>query len=788
MRAQFMMKKAFILSLLLAPLAMWSQYSIGTWRDHFPYNQCIDICAANNFIYAATANSVFSYDQFTGEINRFNKTNTLSDVGISAIEYDPVSRFIVVGYSNGNVDLFNEKEVYNIPFIKFSTLIGDKTIYDIYPYGDRIFLSTGFGVVVVDVPGKEIKETYFIGTSGEALRVRDIAINGQTIYAATEQGLRTAEVNNTFLSNFENWSTISDLPGNNPPTHIEFFDNNMVLAIPAETSDTVWSKEVNGVDWTARFPLDNFHVNQLWSNGEWFTVSGNYAYWYSHNNLDSRIVISMVANRLLHTFNSLIDFNGYAWAADKFSGLMLSKDPFGFEDILISPEGPSSDDCRRITAYNNNIWIAHGGVRADWGNNFNSDGVSAFVDDRWIAISADTMQSAGLHFNNSNQYVMDFTDFAVDPIDNSTVYAASWEEGLLKVDIPNRRLIPMNGTTTSGPDSDGITAQYQRIAVGGVAFSDEGILWCTNGYTKNALHAMDREGNFYDYDFGSAIGDDEKVADLLISENGFIWANVIGRGLLVLNNNGTLDVFSDDNFKLLTDIEGNGKLPSKDVLCMEEDLDGEVWVGTAAGLSIFYNPGAIFEEGNFDSEQILIQQEGNTQILLETEAINCIEIDGSNRKWIGTKSSGVYLLSDDGLREVYHFTEENSPLPSNTVYDIGINHSNGEVFFATENGVVGFFSTATNFDNEMTSVRVFPNPVRPDYDGNITIDGLAYNTSVKITDIQGNILFETESEGGRAVWNGQLSDGSKPATGVYLVYVSTPLGTADEVRKLTFIR
>jgi hypothetical protein len=137
---------------------------------------------------------------------------------------------------------------------------------------------------------------------------------------------------------------------------------------------------------------------------------------------------------------------------------------------------------------------------------------------------------------------------------------------------------------------------------------------------------------------------------------------------------------------------------------------------------------------------------------------------------------------------VYHFTEENSPLPSNTIYDIGINHANGEVFFATENGVVGFFSTATNFDNEMSNVRVFPNPVRPDYDGNITIDGLAYNTSVKITDIQGNILFETESEGGRAVWNGLLSDGARPASGVYLVYVSTQLGTADEVRKLTFIR
>jgi hypothetical protein len=783
-----MMKNALFTLLLLIPFGLCAQFSIGTWRDHFPYKRCIDVCEANNFIFAATANSVFSYDQFTGEVNRFNKTNRLSDVGISALAFDPLSQFVVVGYSNGNVDLFNEKGVYNIPFIKFSTLIGDKTIYDIYPYGDRIFLSTGFGIVVIDVPGREIKETYFIGTSGEAVRVRDIAIHNEVIYAVTEQGLRTADVNNTFLSNFENWTTAGNLPSTEVPTHIEFFNNEIVLAIPGIASDTVWSKPVDGSTWVDRFPLENFRINQLWSNGEWFSVSGNYAYWYSHNNLDSRIVISMVAGNLLHTYNAIIGYNGYAWAADKFNGLLLSKDPFGFEDILVSPQGPNSDDCRRITAYNNNVWIAHGGVGPSWGQNNNSDGISAYIDDRWISFSADTMQSAGQHFNNSNQYVMDFMDFAVDPIDNNNVYAASWEEGLLKIDIPNRRIIPVNGTATTGPDSDGITEEYLRTAVAGVTYSKDGILWCTNGYTKRALHALDREGNFYDYNFSSVIGDDEKIADILISNDGYIWANVINEGLLVLNNNATLDVSSDDNFKLLTDDEGNGKLASNDVLCMEEDLDGEVWVGTASGLSIFYNPASIFEEGNFDSEQILIQQEGNTQILLETEAINCIEIDGSNRKWIGTKSSGAYLLSDDGLREVYHFTEENSPLPSNTVYDIGINHSNGEVFFATENGVVGFFSTATNFDNEMSNVRVFPNPVRPDYDGNITIDGLAYNTSVKITDIQGNILFETESEGGRAVWNGLLSDGSSPATGVYLVYVSTPLGTADEVRKLTFIR
>jgi hypothetical protein len=490
----------------------------------------------------------------------------------------------------------------------------------------------------------------------------------------------------------------------------------------------------------------------------------------------------------MYTNQVIIGDYGFAWSADKYGGLMWSKNLDGTADVRIMPEGPASGDSRRIGAYNNNIWVAHGGVRPDWGNLWRIDGLSGFVDDHWKVFSADTMSHPGGHFNPHNAYVADFMDVAVDPMDNSRVIGGSWEEGLVELRSSDLSGATKNGGDSSGPVGSGVTWAIGWTGVAGVTFDREGILWCTNSYTSEALHALDRNGNFFDFDFAPVIGNNEKVADIIVGQNGYVWANVIGKGLLVFNTNETIGTYSDDSFVLLTETEGNGKLSSNDVLCMEEDLDGEVWVGTSSGMSIFYNPEAIFTDENFDSEQILIEQDGNVQILLETETINCIEIDGSNRKWIGTQNSGVYLFSDDGLQQIYHFTEENSPLFSNTVYDIAINHSNGEVFFATEKGIVGFFSTATNFDEEMSNVRVFPNPVRPDYDGNITIDGLAYNTSVKVTDIQGNILFETESEGGRAVWNGKRYDGARPATGVYLVYVSTPDGSADDVKKITFIR
>jgi hypothetical protein len=175
------------------------------------------------------------------------------------------------------------------------------------------------------------------------------------------------------------------------------------------------------------------------------------------------------------------------------------------------------------------------------------------------------------------------------------------------------------------------------------------------------------------------------------------------------------------------------------------------------------------------------------QELLGTESITAIEIDGGNRKWVGTKSSGVFLFSADGLQQLAHYTAENSPLLSNSISDIAVNQANGEVYIATESGMLSYFSTATNFDQAMENVRVFPNPVEPSYDGNITVDGLAYNSTIRITDTAGNVVYQGNSEGGRAFWNGKDADGNRPATGVYYVFCSNPDGKKTEVLQFTFI-
>lgn len=221
-----------------------------------------------------------------------------------------------------------------------------------------------------------------------------------------------------------------------------------------------------------------------------------------------------------------------------------------------------------------------------------------------------------------------------------------------------------------------------------------------------------------------------------------------------------------------------------------EDRDGNIWIGTGRGPVIYYNPGNIFEEDEIIGYQVKIPRNDGTftaDILLATEKITAIAVDGGNRKWLGTENSGVFLVSEDGTEEIHHFTVTNSPLPSNSINSIAINHTNGEVFFGTDKGIISFRGQATEGSIDFSHAYVFPNPVRENYQGDITVTGLVEDVNVKITDISGNLVYETKAIGGQAIWNGKNFSGQKVHTGVYLVFCSNEDGSQTFVTKLLFI-
>lgn len=266
------------------------------------------------------------------------------------------------------------------------------------------------------------------------------------------------------------------------------------------------------------------------------------------------------------------------------------------------------------------------------------------------------------------------------------------------------------------------------------------------------------------------------------------WIMLFGSsGILVYNDNNTIDNTSDDRVTRLTTSLGSGNLPSAAVYSFAEDLDGEVWVGTDKGLAVFYNPGSIFSGDNYDAQVITIEQDSTAQHLLAFETVTAIAVDGANKKWVGTQKAGVFLFSDDGQKEIHHFTAENSPLLSNTITDIVIDGNTGEVFFGTDMGICSYKGFATTGEDKYQGVYAYPNPVPPGYTGYIGVKGLTRNSWIKVTDISGNLIYETRSEGGQAVWNGKNFNGEKAKSGVYPVIAISEDGSEKVVTKILIV-
>jgi hypothetical protein len=400
------------------------------------------------------------------------------------------------------------------------------------------------------------------------------------------------------------------------------------------------------------------------------------------------------------------------------------------------------------------------------------DGVSIKnTDNEWINYSSSTLGGA-----------IDVLEVAVR---NGTEYYASWRDGLSEMNN-GELVVKYNYENTNGAlETTG--SSNNRIKISDLKFDNDGNLWGLSSEVNHPLFVKTRNDEWFSFSMNqniSALFFD----DLLIDQYNQKWG-VLGReqGLIVYNDNNTISDASDDQYITLKNVVGQGSLPSMGVYSIAEDLDGEIWVGTDKGIGIFYNPSAIFSGSNFDAQQVLIQEGDYGQYLLSEEIIKCITIDGSNRKWIGTKKSGVFLISADGMEEIQHFTTNNSPLFSDNIYDITINPANGEVFIGTGKGLISYRSDATTGMITQNETHVYPNPVRESYNGPIAINGLVTDAHIKITDIDGNLVFEDFAKGGQAIWNGKNKNGDRASTGVYLVFSTDINGLEKMVSKILFI-
>lgn len=768
-----------------------AQPAIGHWRDHFQYQQTVAVVQGNDQLYCATGTAVFKYSTSSGETQRYTKVNSLSDVNILSMGWNTSHNTLLIGYKNGNLDLLGPNGITNMPDIKRSTMVGDKGVHCIVTHGDLAYLGCGFGIVVVDLVRKEVKDTWLIGPNASTLQVNDIVFHQDSIYAATQVGVFAAWQDAANLAAYTTWHKRMDLPGANGPFTEVLTFNNMLLVnrrvseIEEQEKDTIYYYNAGWHVLTAA--VHDFNRNITVSNdGQVLTVTGRSRIREFNQALEEVTYIDHAGAAELKPRDAVRTGPTTIWIATNGLGLVGYRWANDFD--VVAPNGPATNTCYRMSCADGALYVTTGATAGNWSYMYRKEGVHYLVDGRWHTTN---MLNDPLFASGGNDYAAALNDVLavqVDPKDGSHVFVSSWDDGILEMrdghgigffDANNSTLQRFqNGTT------DDIPTQ-----VAGLAYDESGNLWATNSNCTNPLSVRMESGTWYAMNTGGVLANNTLLSDIIAAKNGLKWAvRPRSSGLFVFSDNGTPSEPGDDLAKVINTFEGQGKLPSMDVFCIAEDLDEQIWVGTGKGIAVFYNPDLVFTNENFDAQQILIEQDGNWQILLETEAVSAIVVDGANRKWLGTQSSGVYLVSADGTEQLAHFTAENSPLPSNNILCMAMDGRTGELFIGTDQGIMSYRSDATEGSVKSDCATVFPNPVRESYTGPVAITGLVRGSDVRITDVAGNLVYHAISKGGQATWPATDMQGQRVSTGVYLVLVMDPEGKSKCNTKVAVVR
>ena len=741
---------------------------IGMWKEYLPYNSAIDVAAGDDKIYCATPYSLFTVDLTDNSIERLSKITGLTETGLSAISYDELTHKLFIAYSNSDIDIVYRNDIFNIPDLKRETTSGDKSIYNIYLLGKDYYLSTGLGVIIVDGDRYEIKDSWIIGNNGNHVKVSGFTSDGNFYYAATDEGLKRIPVNDPNPANYVDWQLLSGTNGLSAGVCKNVVTvNNMVVVLK---SDSLFS--FNGTSWSL-FYADGNKITSINATSGKIAVCHRLAGPVSKIvilNADGSVQKIIQQNGVTPFPQKAIIYNGNYWIADQFDA--LSKFSSGSTaDEVYSPNSPEGIASGEMTEYNEVFYAAAGEVNDSWNYQYNGNGIYRYKNGEWK------------NFNRFHYPVLDsmldFITVAVDPRDES-VWAGSFGGGLLHITTNESFEISKQNSPIKPHPLD--PSSYR---VAGLWFDKKYNLWISNFGSLQQLVVRKQDGNWKSFTAPFTLI--ENAVSQIVSDDGDqLWVvSPLANGLICYSYGNSIDDLNDDHWKLYRFGSGNGNLPSNNVLCVAKDKGGFIWVGTDDGIGIIECAQDVFTTG---CEAILpVVQQGNfAGYLFKGENVSSIAVDGADRKWVATRN-GVWLISRDGETVIGRFTEDNSYLLSNDVKKIAINQKTGEVYFATAKGICSFRGTATEGAEKNSNVLVFPNPVPPDFTGTIGIRGLAENSIVKITELDGRLVYQTRALGGQAVWDGRDYKGRRISSGVYLVLVSTDDKTEKIATKIVFV-
>ncbi|MDG2433489.1 T9SS type A sorting domain-containing protein, partial [Flavobacterium sp.] len=682
--------------------------------------------------------------------------------------YSTTAKKTLIGYENGLlivVDAVSGKitPVVDIINKQFSPRI--KKVNHFTEFEGFVYVSCDFGIVQFNLQTLLFGDTYFIGDNGAEIIVNQTTLFNGFIYAATNAGIRRAAITNANLNDFRQWEVITT--GN--WVGVAAFDS-LLVAVNSDGVIHRYNATTNSFSGFIALPQQPLNARIVGLNLVVTTANSVYIY-NDQLSLVRQIASSQIGvNGLLFSCATII--NDVVYLGTKENGLFATALIASIVFENLSPAGPLRNAVFALQTTSTSLWTVFGDYDVRYNPyDLDSYGISKYTKEGWLTIPYDKVLGA-----------KSMVRLTINPADENEVYASSFFSGLLKIvnDVPtllyNQNNSGLETITYLGPN-------YFDVRINGAAFNKSGDLWVTNSRVNNGIKVLRANGQWQKYatDKILSASEDNSFSRMVIDRNGVKWMGTNRDGLLGFNDNGLV-------FKKVTAGPDTGNLPISDVRALTIDTKNQLWIGTTKGLRVLTNVGSFQTDEQPATRAIIIEDDGLAQELLFEQFITDIVVDGANNKWIGTADSGVFMVSPNGQETIYHFTANNSPLPSNVINDIDINGITGEVFIATAKGLVSFKGVATKANDDLSNVYAYPNPVRPGYVGTVKIAGLIDKATIKITDIQGNLVFETTSEGGTIEWDTTAFGKYKVASGVYMIFISAQDGIETTVKKVMIIR
>ena len=760
--------------------------SYSNWESFFSYNLISGIDSAQSKIYFASYNSIFSYDIYSFQTEKFDTLNGLSGDEISAFYHSESNDIIAIGYKSGFLQIIdlttdtiiNIYDILNKPTIPANS----KKINHFSETDSQLIISTGYGISVYNLGEFEFGDTYYIGDFASLLNITSTIVDDNYIYASSPNlGILRADLD-VSLIDYNNWENIY-----NADVKKLFKNQNKILFYDDISLMMIENGQIINL-----LTLENQITEINSSDSEIVILSGNQCLIY--NSDLTQLINIFDSDTYSSSFNIALVQNNKTYIGTNEKGVLVI-DNLTNDFNYLKPDGPTENNIFSVETLNNNTWVSYGGY-SEYFNPYplQFSGLSSYNESlgEWLNINKDSIPDQAVNLNN----------IAINPFNNNNVFVSSFHGGLLELD--NFNLVELYDNNNSGLESL-VTSDpdYESIRISDIEFDKNGILWILNSRVDSPLKSFNVEtNNWSSYDFTQIINDgfqDELgFNDIELDSYGNIWIASLRSGLIGFNNNSGTPILR----KVFSQDQSN--MPSSYVKSIAVDNNNHLWIGTIQGLRVLYNTSSFFDTSIVSTQQIVILEDGIPRELLEQQYITDIEVDGANNKWVATIGSGVFYFSPNGQQTIYHFTKENSPLPSNNINDVSVNQINGKVYFATDQGLVSFATGSSSSSDDFTNSYIYPNPVRPSFNtqfDKVKITNLTENVNIKITDIEGNLVAEAQSninarynnfnleiDGGTAFWNGKNLRNKQVSSGVYIIMLSDLQSYETKILKLMIIR